>query len=113
MTIQTPKRIIILVSDDLLSAGVESFLSNQEQFDVFSIENKVPKDIFQAILDIQPDVIIMDQNNRMINFSELLADLETMPRVRTIVLNLSDNQIQVCERNRIEIHQLSDFLSIL
>jgi len=113
MTSQPHKRVVVLQSDYLFSAGVQSFLSDQENLEVIGLAASDPQEIFQAILQIQPDVIILDQNNQLIDLNALLEHLEDLPRVRTVVMSYADNQVQVCERNKISIHQLSDFLAVI
>ena len=113
MRSQPHKRVVVLESDYLFSAGVQSFLSNQEYLDVTGLDAKDPQEIFQAILLIRPDVIILDQNNKQIDLNTLLEHLEDLPRVRTVIMGYSDNQVQVCETNTVSIHQLSDFLAVI
>jgi chemotaxis response regulator CheB len=113
MTSQPHKRVVVLESDYLLSAGVQSFLSNQEHLEVMGLDAKDPQESYQAILQIQPDVIILDQNNQLIDLNALLEHLEDLPRVRTVVMSYSDDQVQVYDRNKISIHQLSDFLAVI
>ena len=113
MTSQPHKRVVVLESDYLFSAGVQSFLSNQEDLEVTGLDAKDPLEIFQAILRIRPDVFILDQNNKQIDLNTLLEHLEDLPRVRTVVMSYSDDQVQVFDRNNISIHQLSDFLAVI
>jgi len=113
MTSQPHKRVVVLESDYLFSAGVQSFLSNQENLEVTGLDASDPQEIYQAILQIQPDVIILDQNNQLIDLNTLLEHLEDLPRVRTVVMSYSDDQVQVYDRNKISIHQLSDFLAVI
>jgi len=77
------------------------------------LDAKDPQESYQAILQIQPDVIILDQNNQHIDLNALLEHLEDLPRVRTVVMSYSDDQVQVYDRNKISIHQLSDFLAVI
>ena len=107
------KIIVILEEDQLINAGVLSFLAAQECFEVIGLENTEPAEIIQEIDRIQPDVIIIDQNNQNIPFAELLSYFENTPNIRTIALNISNNQIQVCDRRQVQINQLSDFISVL
>jgi DNA-binding NarL/FixJ family response regulator len=107
------KIIVILEEDQLINAGVQSFLAAQECFDVIGLESNEPVQIIQEIERIQPDVIIIDQNNQSIPLNDLLSHFENTPNIRTIALNISNNQIQVCDKRQVQIHQLSDFISVL
>ena len=107
------KRIVVLESDHLINAGVLSFLASQDCFDVIGMEGSDPEQIYRAIENIRPDVVIIDQNSLIISVSKLLAHFEQVPHIRTIVLNMSDNQIQVCDKRLVQIQQLSDFIAVL
>ena len=107
------KIIVILEEDQLINAGVQSFLAAQDCFDVIGLESNDPSQIFQDIERIQPDVIIIDQNNQITPLSDLLSHLENTPNIRTISLNISNNHIQVCDKRQVQIHQLSDFIAVL
>ena len=107
------KIIVILEQDQLINAGVQSFLAAQDCFEVIELESSEPAQIIQQIERIQPDVIIIDQNNQTIPLGDLLSHFENTPNIRTIALNISNNQIQVCDKRQVQIHQLSDFISVL
>ncbi len=113
MTLQPNKRVVVLESDNLFSAGVQSFLSKQAELEVIGLDYSDPSEIYQAIEQMQPDVIILDQKNQLIDLNALLKLLEDLPRVRTFIMGYSDNQVQVCETNTVSIHHLSDFLAVI
>ena len=113
MTQHSHKRIIVLLNDQLISAGVESFLAKQEFFDVFGIDTHDPQEIYEAINRIHPDIIIVDQNSQMPSLINLQSYIEDMPDIRTVVLNISNNQIQICDKRQVQINLLSDFIDIL
>ena len=100
------KIIVILEQDQLINAGVQSFLAAQDCFEVIELESSEPAQIIQQIERIQPDVIIIDQNNQTIPLGDLLSHFENTPNIRTIALNISNNQIQVCDKRQVQIHQL-------
>jgi hypothetical protein len=55
----------------------------------------------------------MDENVLCANMSAYLAILRNYPEMRTIVLSLGDNQMQVYDRRIIEVDHLNDFLDLL
>jgi len=107
------KRIVVLESNRLLFAGVRSFLSTQEWYDVIGLNLVDQEQIHQAIERLQPDVIILDNQNRVTDLSALMSYLEGLSKIRVIIVNVTDNQIQICEKQQLRIHQLSDFLAAL
>jgi len=107
------EKIIILRSDLLLNAGILNFLNAQGGFDVTGLESDDPEQIFQEIERIQPGVIISDQTNLLPSFISLLLHYVDIPQTRMILLNESDNQLQICDIKQVEIQQLSDFIALL
>jgi hypothetical protein len=72
-----------------------------------------PEKINAALLEIQPDVIILDQHNQAMDFLVNLYNFDLFQHVRLVVVNHSDNRVQVYESDNISIFQMSDFLAIL
>lgn len=107
------KRVVVLESDQVLAAGVQSFLATQDNLDVFGIEENDEDAVFQAITELKPDVIILDKLIQVTDLNALMSYLKDFPKVRAIIVNGSDNQIQVCERQQIQVHQISDILAFL
>ena len=107
------KIIVILEEDQLINAGVQSFLAAQDGFEIIRLESSDSAQIFQEIERIQPDVIIIDENNQVTPLNDLLSHLENLPNIRTIELNICDNQIQINDKRQVQINQLSDFISVL
>ena len=107
------KKIVVLESDQLINAGVYSFLSAQDCYEVFGLDVNDPVQIYQSIELLQPDVIILDKSSQITNASNLITNLERLPKIRTIVVSVSSNQIQVCDKQDIVIHRLSEFLEFL
>jgi hypothetical protein len=100
-------RVVILQSDKLLNAGVQSLLSTKADVEVIGIAHS--DESYASILErTQPDIVIMDENVLCANMSAYLY-----PEMRTIVLSLGDNQMQVYDRRIIEVDHLNDFLDLL
>jgi DNA-binding NarL/FixJ family response regulator len=107
------KKIVILESDRLINAGVLSFLDNQDDFDVIGLEGSEPEKIFQTIEKIRPEIIIIDQNSRILSLCNLESRFAHFSNIRTIVLNLANNQIRIWDRQHVQIHDLKDFMAVL
>lgn len=107
------KKIVVLESDQLINAGVLSFLAAQDSFDVTGLESSDPEQVYREIESFQPDVVIIDQSSQSISVSQLMAHFENIPHIRTIVLSVDNNQIQICDKRQIQIEKLSDFIAVL
>lgn len=108
-----PKRILITSSGHLPSAGLVTMLSSHEGLDVQAAPNSDRERLLQAIVDFQPEVLIMDQATLMETFETLVDLHDGFPRLRTIIVNWDENEIQVCDRQKILIAGITDFLEAL
>jgi DNA-binding NarL/FixJ family response regulator len=105
-------RVIILQSDKLLNAGVQSLLSTRPDVEVIGVAHS--NESYASILDrTQPDIVIMDEHMICANVSAYLAILRDYPDLRTIVLRLGDNQMHVYDKRIVEVEHLGDFLELL
>jgi len=107
-----PKRVLVLRNHLLMNAGIQSLLSEQDTVEVFGVDIQ-SNDLFRFIEDIQPDVIIADEEILAPKLADLLMFLQNYPKKRTIIMSLVHNQIQVYDTNQIQLHQLDDFLALI
>jgi DNA-binding NarL/FixJ family response regulator len=107
------KRIVVLESDQLLNAGVQSFLSSQGYQQVHGVATRNEETMVLEIERLHPDVIIMDEDNREANLALLVPYMAGDRAIRTIIMNLHNNQISIYEQRQVLVQQLSDFLDVL
>jgi DNA-binding NarL/FixJ family response regulator len=107
------KRIVVLESDQLLNAGVQSFLSSQGYQQVHGVATHNEETMVLEIERLNPDVIIMDEDNREANLALLVPYMAGDRAIRTIIMNLHNNQISIYEQRQVLVQQLSDFLDVL
>jgi DNA-binding NarL/FixJ family response regulator len=105
------KKVLILESDLLLSAGLENLLLGQKNLDVHGVTCSNVGELNAAINQIQPDIIIADTTYVTVTSGEVLNYLKMHPGVKTILINLEDNQIEVYDNKRIFIREIGDFLT--
>jgi AmiR/NasT family two-component response regulator len=107
------KRIVVLESDQLLNAGVQSFLSSLGYQQVHGVATHNEQSMMVAIEQLHPDVIIMDEESREANLGLLVPYLASDSTIRTIIMNIHNNQISIYEQRQVLVQQLSDFLDVL
>jgi len=113
MTSTPPKRILVLRNNLAFNAGIQNLLSEQKTLDVIGIESSDRRELFKQVLHLQPDVIITDEGFLMPNLAALLKFLQSYPKKRTILMSLKANEIQVCDTEKIQVEQLTDFLAAI
>jgi chemotaxis response regulator CheB len=107
------KKVLILESDLLLNAGLENMLVSQGNLEVHGVMYNNMGELNDAINQIQPDIIIADKEFISMNSGEVLNILEMRPGVKTILINLEDNQIEVFNKKRIFVTEIGDFLETI
>jgi DNA-binding NarL/FixJ family response regulator len=107
------KKVMVLETTLLLSAGVFSLLTGQAHLNVISLSFDNEDELFWGLENAQPDVIVMDDLTMKANLLELLTYLSDYPTVRTIVVRLGENQIDVCDKRQIQVSHLNDFLALV
>ena len=107
------KKILILESDLLLNAGVKNLLAGREDLSIHGAICGDLKELNAVIDQFQPDIIISAENNASVNSNEITNFLKVLPKVKTILINLEDNQVEIFDKRELSVKQLSDFLSAL
>ena len=71
-------------------------------------------DIIDKIKAFDPDVVILDMDNRFTNSTlELLQVLTALPNIKVIGLSLQHNAFQVYQANQKDAHSTSDLIEAI
>ncbi len=107
------KRVLVMRSSYLLSAGVECLLHEQQELEVVSLDIEFTKQLVEEIIDVKPDVMVIDESTVITNLVNLVDLFEKFPEIRVIVVNLENNHMSVFDKRYIPIQQLTDFYAAL
>jgi DNA-binding NarL/FixJ family response regulator len=107
------RRVLIMESDHLRSAGVRSLLSNQDDLHVRAAIFTSFKDMSCLIDDFQPDVVVMYDDVLEEPAHRLTASLAGFSGLRTIIVHWEDNEIEIYESQKVKIRELEDFLAVI
>jgi chemotaxis response regulator CheB len=106
----TRKRIIVVESEQLLSAGIFSLLSANGQLDVVGMMT-IDENFFDVFERVKPHIIILDEDTLSRNMTAYMLFTKNYPRLRTIVLSLGTNNVQVCDKQVVHIQNIDDFMN--
>ena len=107
------KRILLVYSDLLLSAGVESLLSNGEEFSIRGIAIQDEMVLREEVKLFQPDIVIMDESLLFSEPSFLIGMLRDCPTMRVIVLKIRENRLQLYNTIEVPVSCVEDLISII
>jgi len=112
-TISEKKKILVLRNDLAINAGVQNLLSRQDTLDVIGQDIQDQAELFESITRIKPEVIVVDDDFLAVNLAALLVFLQRFPKIRTVVMSLTENHVQVYDTKKIPIQHIGDFLAVI
>lgn len=95
------KRILVIGNESLIGAGIESLLAKEKTWDVIGITPADEQELLARIWFYRPQVIVMNQTLPYTSPSRLLNRLGQYPQVKLIVINESNNLIQMYEKQSV------------
>jgi len=105
------KRVLVIGDGKLIGSGVESILSRENDLVIMHTIPTTKAAFKKEIATFKPDVIIIDENLKLLNLSRFLGLLEQIPAVRLMILALEENRIQIFDKQDVQIEQLADFVN--
>jgi chemotaxis response regulator CheB len=106
------KQILVLEDKKLAAASILSLLISRPELDVINttFSSLAYLDLSE---DLQPDVVILEEELLAANISAVVKLADRHPKLRLIVFSLSDNTLNVFDKQRVQVRQVSDFLELL
>lgn len=102
------KRIFILSSHPLFSAGVETLLCDETGLEFVGREADADRAI-ELIKQLKPDVVVLDTNYAKCNADPILMRIfQEQLEIQVIGMNLQDNRICIFHEEQRIIHQVED-----
>lgn len=105
--------VLLVKSEGLLSAGIESLLRNQAELLVQSIAPINEATLIREIRRICPDVIIVDQSYATGRLCQFISRLQECPQVRLMVVNDHHSLIQVYGWQQVIISRAADLVGVI
>ncbi len=107
-----PKKILVLESKKLMSAGLLSMLELRSEF---SVEQTTADSLgsLEQPCNVQPDVVILDEEVLAANLMALVQLTRHHPKLCLVVLSLNGNHIHIFDKQTIQISSVNDFVQML
>lgn len=106
------RQILVLESENLLTASILSLLTPRTEYDVSSVTLKTLES-FDQPNGHKPDVIIMEEVQMVANIAAVMELVDRFPKLRLIVLGLDNNKLHIFDKQIVQVGQVSDFLEQL
>lgn len=105
------KSVVIIHHEFPLLAGIERLLSTVAGLKLITVSSTDVVDIVNEINQLQPEIVILDENLPGDGTSRLLNLLITFPELRLVVVNGLHNQLQVYDKKEVLVSCFDDLIS--
>lgn len=107
------KRVLVVHSNLLLIAGVESLLLRELDLVVKGTPLTSKEALLNEIEKFKPHVILLDQSLQLSEFLLSIITLNEFSDIRLMVINVENNLVNVLDKYQIEVTQGKDLLNAL
>ena len=109
----SPNRILIVNIRSLLIEGVERLLKANQEFVVANTFASDPAALIFEIEELKPDIVILDDVTTFVEPAQLIASLLNTQNMRLIVVNYSDNTINIFDKRECTISNSDQFIAAI
>ncbi len=111
---KTSRTVILWGREDMLGRGVELFLNTRKEWEVIRISDKHDaRFLAREVERVQPDVVIIYQGDCASETNLPAQIITNQPNLKVILVSLENNSIEVYNKQKILVTELSDLFSIV
>jgi len=104
------KRVLVVQSEHLLGAGILHLLNREMDLHVFNTTCDNPGTLFAQIEDIQPAVLVIEENAHLTDHPSFFSLLSGYPDLRVILIDERSNRMQIFKTEEVVIERSTDLL---
>ncbi|MCB9419934.1 MAG: response regulator transcription factor [Ardenticatenaceae bacterium] len=105
--------ILVVNNDEIMGAGLENLLSNEETLDVWGCTVQNEAALIDEIWRLRPDTIILTAESHMTDPARLLELLSGYGRIRIILVSINSNLFEIYDRQQVAPDNWVSFLTKL
>lgn len=107
------KKRLLLIESGRFIGGVIHSLFNQEVFSVTETAPANSRELLISLKKYRPEVIVLDDTVQVDYMPELLRYMQNSDGIQVVIVNAESNQVDVYQKQQIELNQTADFFAIL
>ena len=109
-----PTKCILVSKEELLLGSiVEELLTHNDTLDLTEIRETSQKELFDALEQIHPEVLIICHKTHYTLPIEYLQILQRFPDLLIITISSDDNYMHIYNKQKVLMRQSSDLLSVI
>jgi len=107
------RQVLVVETHILIGAGIHSILAVETDLEVTGISPGDQAELIHEIRRLRPDIVVLDEDSRLADPTDLLAWLEDYPKLRLVVISANDNRVCVYDKQQVLTSKASDLLDII
>lgn len=107
------KKRLLLIESGKFIGGVIRSLFDREQFSVTETAPASSRELLMSLKRHKPEVIVLDDTVQVDYMPDLLRYMQNSDGIQVVIVNAESNQIDVYQKQQIELNQTADFFAIL
>ncbi len=109
----TEKRILLIESGQFIGGVIYSLFARQDHLSVIESSPTNSRQLRSALTKHKPEIVVLDDTVRLAYLPHLLKYMQGNEGVRVVVVNADSNQVEVYEKQQIDVRRTADFFAIL
>lgn len=105
------KKVLVVVSESVVIEGIESILSRESDLLVLSTVYVDQDALYHKVKEHKPDAVIIERSLLFSGQINLLTLLTSCQKIRILVLNVRDNDVNIYDHNETPISHSRDLIS--
>lgn len=107
------KRILLVESGLFIGGVIQHLFSSNDQLRVIEATPNSSQELLDAVLQHKPEIVVLDDTLSYDYLSHLLRFMRSSKNLRVVVVNTNSNQVEVYQKEQIDVRRTADFFAIL
>ena len=109
----TSKRVLLVESGRFIGGVIHSLFSGFDHTEVITASPCNGRELLKTIEEQHPNIIVLDDTLQAEYLHNLLRYLQASDDLRVLVLNTDSNNVQIYQKQQVEVQHPADLLMIL
>ncbi len=108
------KSVLLIESGQFIGGVIHSLFAHHDNLNVIEARPSNSRQLLKAVAKHRPKIIVLDDTVRVDYLPHLLRYMQSSDDdIRVVVVNANSNQVELFERQQINLHRTADFFAIL
>jgi chemotaxis response regulator CheB len=109
----TRKRVLLIESGRFLGGVIHDLFARFDKITVFTARPSSARNLLAEVHANQPDIVVMDDTLGIQYLAHLLRYMQNDRNISVFIVNTESNQVQIFQKQEINLTQSQDLFAIL